>query len=123
MTKSNRLGTALTAVSLIAIAAGCAAPGSKVHSASMFGGPVNSGEVGLATRAQMALASNDVATAIPLAERAVEKSPQDGPCAARQLHSPGRFFSAEAAYRDALSIDANQPQVILACAGTDAQEE
>jgi Flp pilus assembly protein TadD len=116
MTKSNRLGTALTAVSLIAIAAGCAAPGSKVHSASMFGGPVNSGEVGLATRAQMALASNDVATAIPLAERAVEKSPQDAGFRALLGNcylASGRFASAEAAYRDALSIDANQPQVIL----------
>ena len=60
MSKSNRLGTALTAVSLIAITAGCATPGQKFGSASGFGGPVNSGELGLATKAQLALASNDI---------------------------------------------------------------
>ena len=60
MSKSNRLGTALTAVSLIAITAGCASPGSKLGSASIFGGAVNSGELGLATKAQAALASNDI---------------------------------------------------------------
>lgn len=114
MTKSNRLGTALTAVSLIAITAGCATPGSKVSSA--FGGPVNSGELGLATKAQLALAANDIESAISLAERAVERSPQDagfrsllGNC----YLAAGRFASAEAAYRDSLSIYVNQPQVVL----------
>ena len=116
MTKSNRLGSALTAVSLIAIAAGCAAPGNRVRSASMFGGAVNSGELGLATKAQMALAANDVAGAIPLAERAVERSPQDAGFRALLGNcylAAGRFASAEAAYRDALSIYANQPQLVL----------
>ncbi len=116
MTKSKRLGTALTAVSLIAITAGCTTPGSKVGSASMFGGRVNSGELGLATKAQLALNANDIASAVSLAERAVERSPQDagfrtllGNC----YLAAGRFASAEAAYRDALSIYANQPQVVL----------
>jgi Flp pilus assembly protein TadD len=116
MTKSNRLGTALTAVSLIAITAGCTTPGAKFGSSSSFGGPVNSGELGLATKAQMALAANDIETAISLAERAVERSPQDagfrsllGNC----YLAAGRFASAEAAYRDALSIYAAQPQVVL----------
>lgn len=116
MTKSNRLGTALTAVSLIAVAAGCATPGSKVGRASMFGGAVNSGELGLATKAQMALAANDVATAVPLAERAVERSPDDAGFRALLGNcylAAGRFASAEGAYRDALSIYANQPQVVL----------
>ena len=116
MTKSNRLGTALTAVSLIAITAGCAAPGSRLRSASMFGGAVNSGELGLATKAQLALAANDVASAVPLAERAVERSPQDAGFRALLGNcylAAGRFASAEAAYRDALSIYGNQPQVIL----------
>jgi len=116
MTKSNRLGTALTAVSLIAVATGCAAPGNKIGSASMFGGRVNGGELGLATKAQMALASNDVAGAIPLAERAVEGSPDDAGYRALLGNcylAAGRFASAEAAYRDALSIYGNQPQVVL----------
>jgi Flp pilus assembly protein TadD len=116
MSKSKRLGTALTAVSLIAITAGCATPGSKLGRASMFGGPVNSGELGLATKAQLALAANDIDSAISLAERAVERSPQDAGFRALLGNSylaGGRFASAEAAYRDALSIYANQPQVVL----------
>jgi Flp pilus assembly protein TadD len=116
MTKSNRLGTALTAVSLIAVAAGCAGPGNRVGSASMFGGKVNSGELPLATKAQVALASNDVAGAIPLAELAVERSPQDAGFRALLGNcylAAGRYASAEAAYRDALGIYSNQPQVVL----------
>ena len=118
MTKSNRLGKALTAASLIAIATatGCAGPSFKPRSASMFGGAVKSGELGLATKAQLALASNDVASAVPLAERAVERSPQDAGFRALLGNcylAAGRFTSAEAAYRDSLSIYAIQPQVIL----------
>ena len=116
MMKSNRLGTALTAVSLIAVAAGCAGPGNRVGSASMFGGKVNSGELPSALKAQLALASNDVASAVPLAERAVEGSPQDAGFRALLGNcylAAGRFASAEAAYRDALSIYGNQPQVVL----------
>jgi Flp pilus assembly protein TadD len=116
MTKSNRLGTALTAVSLIAVATACAGPNNRVGSASMFGGPVNSGELGLATKAQLALAANDVAGAVPLAERAVERSPQDAGYRALLGNcylAAGRFASAEAAFRDALSIYGNQPQVVL----------
>ena len=115
MTK-NRLGTALTAVSLIAITAGCATPGAKFGSASGFGGPVNSGELGLATKAQLALAANDIVSAISLSERAVERSPQDAGFRALLGNSylaAGRFASAEAAYRDSLSIYAAQPQVVL----------
>ena len=116
MSKSNRLGTALTAVSLIAITAGCTTPGSKFGSASNVGGPVNPDELGLATRAQLALAANDIASAISFAERAVERSPQDAGFRAilgNSYLAGGRFASAEAAYRDSLSIAANQPQVVL----------
>ena len=116
MTKSHRLGTALTAVSMIAVVSACASPGSNVRSASMFGGAVDSGEVGLATRAQLALAANDFQTAIPLAERAVERSPEDAGFRALLGNcylAAGRFASAEAAYRDALSVYRNQPQIIL----------
>jgi D-alanyl-D-alanine carboxypeptidase len=116
MTTSNRLGTALTAVSLIAVAAGCAGPGNRLGTASMFGGRVNSGELPLATKAQMALATNDVASAVPLAELAVERSPQDAGFRALLGNcylAAGRFASAEAAYRDSLGIYGNQPQVVL----------
>lgn len=115
MTK-NRLGTALTAVSLIAITAGCTTPGAKLGSASRAGGQVDSGELGLATRAQLALAANDIGSAISFSERAVERSPQDAGFRALLGNSylaGGRFASAEAAYRDSLSIYAAQPQVVL----------
>ena len=55
-------------------------------------------------------------SAISLAERAVERSPQDAGFRALLGNcylAAGRFASAEAAYRDALSIYANQPQVVL----------
>jgi Flp pilus assembly protein TadD len=117
MTKTNRLGTALTAVSAIAILAGCSGPNfSKPRSASIFGGPANSGKLGLATRAQAALASNDIETATRLAEQAVEGSPRDAGFRALLGNcylAAGRFASAEAAYRDSLSLVAAQPQVIL----------
>ena len=110
----NRVATALTAVSLVAIVTACAGPGSGPKSASMFGG--NSSDVGVATRAQMALATNDIVTAVSLAERAAEKSPRDsnvrtllGNC----YLAAGRFASAEAAYKDSLTLAAQQPQVIL----------
>ena len=117
MTKTHRLGTALTAVSAIALVTACAGPNfSKPRSASMFGGPANSGKLGIATRAQAALASNDIATATSLAEQAVEGSPRDAGFRALLGNcylAAGRFNSAEAAYRDSLSLVAAQPQVIL----------
>lgn len=117
MNKSHRLGTTLTAVSLIAIATACAGPGtSRPRSASIFGGKVDTANIGLATRAQMALASNDVATAIPLAERAVERSPNDAGFRALLGNcylAAGRFASAEVAYRDSLTLVPTQPQIVL----------
>jgi Flp pilus assembly protein TadD len=116
MTKSNRLATALTAASLLAIVTACAGPSGKPRSASIFGGKVDTSNIGLATKAQMALASNDVASAIPLAELAVEKSPRDAGFRALLGNcylAAGRFASAEAAYRDSLTLIANQPQVVL----------
>ena len=55
----------------------------------------------------MALPPTIVATAIPLAERAVERSPRDAgfraPCSAIATFAAGRFASAEAAYKRSLS--------------------
>lgn len=116
MTKSNRLGTALTAVSMVAVVAACSAPGSRPRSASIFGGKVDSANIGLATRAQAALTSGDAQSAISLAERAVENTPKDAGFRALLGNcylAGGRFASAEAAYRDSLSLIPGQPQVIL----------
>ena len=72
MTNPNRLGAKLAAASLIALATACAGPGTGgPRSASIFGGKVDTANIGLATKAQLALAANDIATATPLAERAV----------------------------------------------------
>ena len=116
MSKSNRLGTALTAVSLAALTAGCAGFASKPRTASIFGQKMDMAKLGFATRAQMALMQNDVAEAISLAERAVTNSPHDasfrtllGTC----YLAAGRFTSAESAYRDSLTLMAAQPQVII----------
>jgi Flp pilus assembly protein TadD len=116
MTKSNRLATTLTAVSLVAIVTACAGPSTQPRSASIFGGKVDTANIGIATKAQMALAANDTATAIPLAERAVEKSPRDAGFRALLGNcylAAGRFASAEAAFKDSLTLIANQPQVVL----------
>ena len=115
MTKPNRLATKLTAVSLLAIVTACAGP-TGPRSASIFGEGVDSSNIGLATRAQMALAANNVAEATSLAERAVENSPRDAGFRALLGNcylAAGRFASAEAAYKDSLTLIAAQPQVIL----------
>ena len=107
-----------SAASLVAIAtmiAGCAAPHARISSATHFGGKANV-DVGLATHALAALNSNNVPMAIDFGERAVAKSPNDAGFRAllgNAYFAGGRFHSAEQAYRDALTIYPNQPQVIL----------
>ena len=114
MARALRFGSTLSFIALASLTAGCAAPQSHVRTAG-FGGKAN-GEVGLATRALAALNSNNVPAAIQFAEQAVEKTPNDAGFRAllgSAYFAGGRFKSAEAAYKDALSIYSNQPQVIL----------
>lgn len=111
MSKPHRFGSAASIVVLASTLVGCAAP----HEKTGFGGRT-SDNVGLATRALMALNANDTATAIDFAERAVEKTPDDAGFRAilgNAYFKAGRFASAEAAYKDSLTIYSNQPQVIL----------
>ena len=115
MTRSLRIGTAISAAALAGILTGCAA-GQQQQRESIFGSKVDRGNIGLATRAQVALAGKDYATAISYAERAVEHSPNDagfrgvlGNC----YFAAGRFASAEAAFRDSLALHPAQPQVLL----------
>jgi len=75
-----------------------------------------SGEIGLATKAMVALNSNDVPTAISFAERAVARTPTDSGFRAllgNAYFAGGRFWSAESAYKDSLTLYSNQPQVVL----------
>ena len=116
MYKSHRFGPALSAIAMATVIAGCAGPQFGARSASNFGGTVDKANIGVATRALMALNSNDFATAVKLAERAVESSPNDAGFRAllgNAYFSSGRFASAEAAFRDSLALINDQPQVIL----------
>jgi Flp pilus assembly protein TadD len=115
MTKSTRYGFAISLVTLATMIAGCAAPQNRVVSSSGFGGP-SGDDVGVATRALAALNAHDIPAAVSLSERAVEKTPDDAGFRAllgNAYFAAGRFASAEAAYKDALSIYSNQPQVVL----------
>jgi Flp pilus assembly protein TadD len=115
MSKAFRFGSAISLAAVASMTAGCAAPQRHASNASSLGGKAD-GEVGLAVRALAALNANDPATAIDYAERAVERTPDDVSLRAllgNAYFLGGRFASAEAAFKDALSINANQPQVIL----------
>lgn len=114
MLKPFRLGSAVSLVALASMLAACAAPQGRV-AVSGFGGKAN-GEVGLATKALAALNSNNVPAAIDYAERAVAKNPDDAGFRAllgNTYFAGGRFWSAESAYKDSLSIYSNQSQVVL----------
>jgi Flp pilus assembly protein TadD len=115
MNNSLRFGPAVSAIALATIIAGCATPQSGV-SGGIFGGKIDTGNIGLATRAMVALNANDYVTAINFAERAVENSPRDAGFRAllgNAYFGAGRFASAEAAYRDSLSLYPGQRQVVL----------
>jgi D-alanyl-D-alanine carboxypeptidase len=113
MVKSQRIGTAFTALGLVGALAACASPGAnRAHSASV----ASSQNVGVATRAQMALEQGDHVTAIDFAERAVDGTPRDAGFRAllgNAYFAGGRFASAEAAYRDSLALAPDQPQLVL----------
>lgn len=109
--KALRLGSAVSAIALAGILAGCAAPMSR--SATAAKGKAN---LAYGLRAQMALSAGDYVSAVSLAEQAVEASPRDASVRGllgNSYFAAGRFASAEAAYGDSLSLAPNQPQVIL----------
>ena len=114
MDKPFRFAPTLTAIALASVIAGCATPQSSVRTSSA-GGDGNS-KIGLAMRALSALQANDFASAVSFGEQAVENSPNDASFRAllgNAYFGSGRFASAEAAYRDALTLDANQPSAAL----------
>jgi Flp pilus assembly protein TadD len=108
---SIRSSRTVSAFLLASILAGCATPQQKTG----FGGRTDA-DLGAATKALLALNANDTATAIDFAEKAVAKNPDDAGFRAllgNAYFKAGRFASAEAAYKDALTLYSNQPQVIL----------
>lgn len=110
-------GSAFTALGLVSALAACSTPGANgARSASIAGNKVDAANIGVATRAQAALEQGDTAAAIQFAERAVAGSPNDASFRAllgNAYFAGGRFASAESAYKDSLSLVANQPQLIL----------
>ncbi|HEY6048861.1 MAG TPA: tetratricopeptide repeat protein [Sphingomicrobium sp.] len=111
MSKPSRFGSAVSTAALASLLASCATP----HKLSSFGGQANE-NVGLATRAMLALNAKNIPQAIDFAERAVARNPQDAGFRAllgNAYFADGRFNSAEAAYKDSLSIYPSQPQVVL----------
>ena len=112
MSKPFHWGRALTAIGLVGALAACSNMMSGANSASAY----DESKIGLATRAQAALAANDLATALTLAESAVEYRPQDPTFRALLGNiylASGRFSSAESAYRDSVSLAPAQPNVVL----------
>ena len=113
MAKLTRFGTAVSAIALAGFVAGCAAPFAKSGSAKSN---VTNPKVGLALRAQAALGSGDLVSAVSLAEQAVANSPQSAEVRSllgNAYFASGRFASAETAYRDSLALQAAQPPVVL----------
>src|SRR5437763_14559837 len=114
MTQPFRSSSAASFVALASVLAGCAAHQSHFTAASAVG--KTDPELGFATRALAALNSNNVPVAIDFAEKAVAKTPTDATVRTllgNAYFAGGRSLSAEAAYRDSLTIDSNQPQAVL----------
>ena len=111
MSNPLRFSRTVSAFVLASMLAGCATPEQKTG----FGGRTDA-DLGAATKALAALNANDAATAIDFAEKAVAKNSDDAGLRAllgNAYFMAGRFASAEAAYKDALTLYSNQPQVIL----------
>ncbi len=114
MNSSVRFGTALGAALFVLTLGGCAAHAPRSASATV--GQVDAANVGLATRAQVALMAGQTAQAIDFAERAVAATPTEAGfrmVLGNSYFAGGRFASAEDAYRDSLTLSPSQPQVVL----------
>jgi D-alanyl-D-alanine carboxypeptidase len=116
MKQPLRTTSAVSIVVLSSMIAGCAAPHTRTSAASSrFTGKFDP-NAALATRALAALEANNAPVAIDLAERAVAKSPANADVRAllaNAYFAGGRFHSAEMAFRDSLTLDSDQPQLIL----------
>lgn len=111
MTKAARFGSAISIVAMSVTIAACATPQVQGDLVKASGD-----DMGLASKAAIALASKDYPGAIAYSERAVAKTPDDAGLRGllgKAYFSGGRFASAESAYKDALSLYPDQPQVVL----------
>src|SRR4249919_724230 len=109
----KNFGSALTALGLIGALSACAHPSANLHTAAIA--PVSS-KAGLALRAQDALSRGDSAAAVDFAEQAVAGTPGEADfrtLLGNAYFAAGRFASAEAAYKDSLTLNGGQAQVVL----------
>ena len=115
MTQPLRLSSAASLIVIGSMIAGCAAHQARLGSATHSNGSVDP-DTAYASRALAALESNNLPSAIDLAEKAVAKTPSDA--AFRTLlgniyFAAGRFHSAEQAYGDSLTLNPDQPKAVL----------
>ncbi|HUG45979.1 MAG TPA: SPOR domain-containing protein [Sphingomicrobium sp.] len=114
MNRSRSLRTTISTLALVAMLSGCAA--GQQNRESIFGSKVDRENIGLAMRAQAELEKQNYSAAVELAERAVENTPNDAgfrTLLGNSYFASGRFASAEAAYRDSLTLIQHQPPVVL----------
>ena len=112
MSKANRFGTAASLIAMTAVISACADRAASAEAISSSGG---GDDIGLASKAALALAAKDLPNAIlsPSGRSpALRTTPGSGRCSAMPISRPG-VSSAEMAYKDALSIYSEQPQVVL----------
>jgi Flp pilus assembly protein TadD len=116
MLQSMRNNAALPMLFLSLGLGGCAGLGSRHAIADNGSNAINPSKIGLAARAQQALLSGDTATGIALAEEAAEYRPGEAGFRGflgNAYLSAGRFASAEAAFRDTLTLSPNQTGIAL----------
>ena len=114
MSQSLRLSSAASLIVLGSMIGGCATQHAKVGAATQLNG--KPAEFGYATRALAAFSANNIPAATDFAEKAVAQKPSDASIRTllgNAYFAGGRFLSAEGAYRDSLTLNANQPQIIL----------
>ena len=114
MSQSLRLSSAASLIVLGSMIGGCATQHAKVGAATQLNG--KPAELGYATRALAAFSANNIPAATDFAEKAVAQKPSDASIRTllgNAYFAGGRFLSAEGAYRDSLTLNANQPQIIL----------
>jgi Flp pilus assembly protein TadD len=113
MSRSKRVGTAISTIAIAAMISGCAVGQEGRQS---FASKAGASGLGLALQAQASLTSGQFATAVDLAEQAVKATPDDAQLRALLANcyfAAGRFASAEQAYRDSLSLMPTQPNLVL----------
>jgi Flp pilus assembly protein TadD len=113
MSRSKRIGSAISTIAIAAMISGCAMGQEGRQS---FASKTGASGLGLALQAQASLTSGQFATAVELAEQAVKATPDDAQLRALLANcyfAAGRFASAEQAYRDSLSLLPTQPNLVL----------